>query len=76
MSLTGLRGVSKVPIENLLHLVVNALNGLLKAVSLGTRRWSSKVTQDMLCILTLWFKYGKQPEVNSIHMSLSTFVNL
>ena len=37
--------------EVVLPLAINAVNGLMRALSLGTRRWSSAVTQDMLCIL-------------------------
>ena len=34
---------------------------------LGTRRWSSSVAQDMLCLLSLWFKYaGKMDSVHSL----------
>jgi FKBP12-rapamycin complex-associated protein len=47
-----------------LSYVVNAIKGLMRALTLGTRRWSSSVAQDMLCILSLWFKYGKQTEVS------------
>jgi phosphatidylinositol kinase/protein kinase (PI-3 family) len=55
--------INKPPIDSLLPYVVNAVKGLLRAISLGTRRWSSSVTQDMLCVLTIWFKYGKHQEV-------------
>ena len=47
-----------------LSFVVNAVKGFMRALTLGTRRFSSSVAQDMLCILSLWFKYGKQTEVN------------
>lgn len=48
-------------------LVPNAVKGLLRAISLGTRRWSSSVAQDMLCILTLWFRYaGKLDSVYTL----------
>ena len=45
--------------------LVNAVKGLLRAVSLGTKRWSSSVTQDMLSTLSIWFKYGNIPEVHA-----------
>lgn len=51
-------------IETLIPYVTNALMGLLRAIALGTKRWSYSVTQDMLCVLTLWFKYvGKSTDV-------------
>lgn len=42
---------------------INAIDGLMKALSLGTKRWSSTVTEDLLCIMLLWFRYGHLPEV-------------
>jgi len=38
----------------------------MRALTLGTKRFSSFVTQDMLCILSLWFRYGKFPDVNAV----------
>ena len=49
--------------EILIGYAVNAASGLLRALSLGTKRWSSSVTQDMLCALSMWFRYSKYPEV-------------
>ena len=43
--------------------LVNAAKGLLRAISLGTRRWGSSVSQDMLAFLSVWFKHGHIPEV-------------
>lgn len=49
--------------EVLVPLAVNAIDGLMKALSLGTKRWSSTVTEDMLNIMMLWFRYGHVNEV-------------
>ena len=51
---------------SIIPLVVNSIKGLMRALTLGTKRFSSFVTQDMLCILSLWFRYGKFPEVNAV----------
>eukprot|EP00595_Chromulina_sp_UTEXLB2642_P003213 CAMPEP_0196768462 /NCGR_PEP_ID=MMETSP1095-20130614/42795_1 /TAXON_ID=96789 ORGANISM="Chromulina nebulosa, Strain UTEXLB2642" /NCGR_SAMPLE_ID=MMETSP1095 /ASSEMBLY_ACC=CAM_ASM_000446 /LENGTH=1571 /DNA_ID=CAMNT_0042138109 /DNA_START=3776 /DNA_END=8494 /DNA_ORIENTATION=- len=62
----------KVPFDILLPLIVNSLKGLLRAISLGTKRWSSTVMQDMLCVLSLWFKYGQINEIkNTLENGLS-----
>jgi FKBP12-rapamycin complex-associated protein len=45
--------------------VVAAVNGFVKAISLGTKRWSASVQQDMLNLLTCLFKYGELSEVAS-----------
>jgi len=45
--------------------MVNAAKGLLRAISLGTRIQSASVTQDMLCFLSLWFRYVHVPELHS-----------
>jgi hypothetical protein len=52
--------------ETLMTLASNAASGLLRALALGTRRWSSSVIQDMLCVLSIWFRYAKNPEVASV----------
>jgi FKBP12-rapamycin complex-associated protein len=51
---------------SIVPLVVNSIKGLMRALTLGTKRYSSQVTQDMLCILSLWFRYGKIPDVNAV----------
>lgn len=51
---------------SIVPLVVNSIKGLMRALTLGTKRCSSQVTQDMLCILSLWFRYGKIPDVNAV----------
>ena len=51
---------------SVIPLVVSSIKGLMRALTLGTRRYSSFVTQDMLCILSLWFRYGKYPDVNAV----------
>ncbi|RYH28611.1 DUF3385 domain-containing protein [archaeon] len=58
--------------EQLVIHTVNAINGFMRSLVLGTRRFSSFVTQDMLCILSLWFAYGKMPEVHTaLHAGLA-----
>ena len=65
-----------IPLEVASPLAVNAAKGLLKAIALGTRRWSSSVTQDMLCVLSVWFRFGRIPDVaaaleaglNTVHL--------
>ena len=47
----------------LIPYAVNAIDGLMRALTLGTKRWSSTVTEDMLNIMLLWFRYGHIPEV-------------
>jgi FKBP12-rapamycin complex-associated protein len=54
-------------LDQINNYVSHAVKGLLRALSLGTRRWSSSVAQDMLCILSLWFRYaGKLPAVYAL----------
>lgn len=43
--------------------IVGAVKGLMRAISLGTRKWSASVMQDMLYVLTMWFQYGQFPAV-------------
>jgi FKBP12-rapamycin complex-associated protein len=43
--------------------VVAAAQGFSNAISLGTKRWSASVQQDMLNLLTCLFKYGELPDV-------------
>jgi FKBP12-rapamycin complex-associated protein len=43
--------------------VVAAVNAFINAISLGTKRWSASVQQDMLNLLTCLFKYGELSEV-------------
>ena len=43
--------------------VVAAVQGFVKAISIGTKRLSASVEQDMLNFLTCLFKYGDLPEV-------------
>lgn len=50
--------------EIVMPLAVNAIHGLMRALTLGTKRWSSTVTEDMLCIMQLWFRYAHLPEVS------------
>ena len=43
--------------------VVTAMKSFVNAISLGTKRWSASVQQDMLNFLTCLFQYGEQPEI-------------
>jgi len=62
-----------VPLEVVAPLAVNAAKGLLRAISLGTHRWSSSITQDMLCVLSVWFRFGRIPDVAAaLEAGLST----
>lgn len=45
--------------------MVNAAKGLLRAISLGTKIQSASVMQDMLCFLSLWFRYVHVPELHA-----------
>jgi len=57
----------------LIPLATNAVKGLLRAISFGTKKDSSSVMQDMLCILSIWFRYGRIPDVcSAIEAGLST----
>ena len=49
--------------KTLRHHVVAAVQGFVQAISLGTKRWSASVQQDMLNFLTCLFKYKDLPEV-------------
>jgi FKBP12-rapamycin complex-associated protein len=43
--------------------ILAAVQGFVKAISYGTKRWSASVQQDMLNLLTCLFRYGEWPEV-------------
>ena len=43
--------------------IVAAVQGFVKAISLGTKRWSASVQQDLLNFLTCLFRYGENPEI-------------
>ena len=45
----------------------------MRAIALGTRAQSASVTQDMLCVLSLWFRQVHVPELHAeISAGLST----
>lgn len=46
--------------------VITAIRGFVKAISLGTKRWSASVQQDMLNLLTCLFRYGEQSSIAMI----------
>jgi tetratricopeptide (TPR) repeat protein len=43
--------------------VTTAIRSFVKAISLGTKRWSASVQQDMLNLLTCLFRYGEQSSI-------------
>ncbi|CAM9628539.1 unnamed protein product, partial [Phaeothamnion confervicola] len=45
--------------------VLCAAEGFIRAVQLGKRKWSALVQQDMLNLLTIWFRHGALPEVHA-----------
>jgi FKBP12-rapamycin complex-associated protein len=65
--------LNTVPVEVVAPLAVNTVKGLMRAISLGTRRDSSSVMEDMLCVLSTWFRYGRIPDVcAALEASLTT----
>jgi FKBP12-rapamycin complex-associated protein len=46
--------------------VVTAVKSYVNAISLGTKRWSASVQQDMLNLLTCLFKYGEQLDITGV----------
>ncbi len=46
--------------------VATAVHGFIKAISLGTKRWSASVQQDLLNFLSCLFKYGQSKEVGAV----------
>ena len=62
---TGLRlRHSHTPTKQLRNHIVASVNGFLKAICLGKKRWSASVQQDMLNFLTVLFTHGEISEVN------------
>lgn len=45
--------------------LVAAARGFVKALSLGTRRRAASAQQDLLNLLNLWFRFGRQPDVEA-----------
>lgn len=59
--------------RSLTNHVIAAVKGFVNAISLGTKRSSASVQQDMLNLLTCLFKHGELPGVaNSVNEGLST----
>lgn len=52
--------------KTLLSHISAAVKGFVKAICLGTKRWSASVQQDLLHLLTCLFKYGQWTEVAKI----------
>lgn len=46
--------------------VATAVHAFIKAISLGTKRWSASVQQDLLNFLSCLFRYGESKEVASV----------
>ncbi|KAL7500860.1 hypothetical protein ACHAWT_010361 [Skeletonema menzelii] len=46
------------------HHVIAAVKGFVRAISVGTKRWSASVQQDLLNLLSCLFKYGDLDEVS------------
>jgi len=55
MGLSSRQRHSKISTKSLGHHVVAAVQGFVRAISLGTKRWSASVQQDMLNLLTVSF---------------------
>ncbi|KAG5176073.1 phosphatidylinositol 3 and 4-kinase-domain-containing protein [Tribonema minus] len=47
------------------HLVC-AADGFIHAIALGRKKWSALVQQDLLNLLTIWFRHGALPEVHAV----------
>ena len=45
--------------------IIAAVKGFVRAISVGTKRWSASVQQDMLNLLSCLFKYGELEDVSS-----------
>ena len=43
-----------------------AVKGFVRAINVGTKRWSASVQQDLLNLLTCLFKYGEDSEVSQV----------
>lgn len=69
---------SRMPLSDasLMSYNLAAAQGFLRAISLGQKRWSASVEQDMLCLLYVWFRYGNEPEVDRLLSSHFSIVNL
>jgi len=67
---SGKRSVSKSRSNKLSKTLLShidaAVKGFVKAICLGTKRWSASVQQDLLHLLTCLFRYGQLIEVAKI----------
>ena len=52
--------------KSLRNHIVAAVNGFVNAISLGSRKWSASVQQDLLNLLTCLFKYGKVQDIAKV----------
>lgn len=61
----GRRQRTSTPPSGLRNHVIAAVKGFRNAISLGTKRWTASVQQDLLNLLTCLFKYGELSDVAS-----------
>lgn len=54
------------PGRNVRNHVVAAVKGFVNAITLGTKKWSASVQQDLLNLLTCLFQYGKLQDVATV----------
>ena len=57
-------GSSAKPFSMIQSHVIAAVKGFVRAISVGTKRWSASVQQDMLNLLSCLFKYGELDDVS------------
>lgn len=50
--------------NDIINHIIAAVQGFVKAITLGTKRWSASVQQDMLNFLNCLFKFGDIPAIN------------
>eukprot|EP00985_Skeletonema_marinoi_P034756 scaffold44750_cov204-Skeletonema_marinoi.AAC.1 len=59
------RGTSPTkPSSMIQHHVIAAVKAFVRAISVGTKRWSASVQQDLLNLLSCLFKYGELDDVS------------
>ncbi|KAJ8613415.1 hypothetical protein CTAYLR_002279 [Chrysophaeum taylorii] len=46
--------------------LVAAASAFVRAIALGRRRWAASVQQDLLNLLNLWFRFGRQSDVEAL----------
>lgn len=59
------RGINSTKSSSMIqHHVIAAVKGFVRAISVGTKRWSASVQQDLLNLLSCLFKYGELDDVS------------